>query len=346
MTSPKPIIDREKGVIYLTERQRTEQLIKPILRGRDIKRYSYEWAGLWIIIAKFNSHQYLEKDYPTIYNHLLQHRDKLQARGQCTNKPATDKKPYTGQHHWLELDNNPTDEYLSNFEKEKIVWNPVSGEYFFTHIKETMYFNNSLFMMTDSSDNAPSPSLRGSEATEAIHKNKAQKADMDCHEVVPTSRNDKLLYILGLMNSTLYKWLITQMTNLVETGKYAYGAKDKIERLPIPKVDSKTEVEFIQIVQEILEKKILEKKKVDSSVEAMDCHAHQAARNDTQKMDSSPNAISSSLRADEIGAAIQELESKLDNLVYQLYNLSNDEIELIESIGGGGNYSPTSHSSH
>nr|WP_246059172.1 hypothetical protein [Campylobacter troglodytis] len=33
----------------LTERQRTAKLIKPILRGRDIKRYSYKWANLWLI---------------------------------------------------------------------------------------------------------------------------------------------------------------------------------------------------------------------------------------------------------------------------------------------------------
>lgn len=31
------------------ERKRTEELIRPILRGRDIKRYGYNWAGLWLI---------------------------------------------------------------------------------------------------------------------------------------------------------------------------------------------------------------------------------------------------------------------------------------------------------
>ncbi len=31
------------------ERKCTETLIKPILRGKDIKRYSYEWADLWVI---------------------------------------------------------------------------------------------------------------------------------------------------------------------------------------------------------------------------------------------------------------------------------------------------------
>ncbi|WP_370524831.1 type IIG restriction enzyme/methyltransferase [Helicobacter winghamensis] len=60
-----------RNCVSENERQRTSELIKPILRGRDIKRYSYEWAGLWIIIAKFNSHQYLEKDYPAIYNYLF-----------------------------------------------------------------------------------------------------------------------------------------------------------------------------------------------------------------------------------------------------------------------------------
>ena len=31
------------------ERKRTEELIRPILRGRDIKRYGYDWANLWLI---------------------------------------------------------------------------------------------------------------------------------------------------------------------------------------------------------------------------------------------------------------------------------------------------------
>ncbi|MBF4213254.1 type II restriction endonuclease, partial [Pseudomonas donghuensis] len=31
------------------ERKRTEELIRPILRGRDIKRYGYNWADLYLI---------------------------------------------------------------------------------------------------------------------------------------------------------------------------------------------------------------------------------------------------------------------------------------------------------
>lgn len=39
------------------ERIRTAELIRPILRGRDVKRYGYDWAGLWLI----NTHNGLKK---------------------------------------------------------------------------------------------------------------------------------------------------------------------------------------------------------------------------------------------------------------------------------------------
>lgn len=45
------------------------------------------------------------------------------------------------------------------------------------------------------------------------------------------------------------------MTNLVQIGQYAYGAKDKIEKLPIPKVDEKKEADFVKLVNEIIEHK-------------------------------------------------------------------------------------------
>ena len=52
------------------ERRRTEELIRPILRGRDIKRYGYEWAGLYLI-ATFPSRHYDIEEYPAVKQHLL-----------------------------------------------------------------------------------------------------------------------------------------------------------------------------------------------------------------------------------------------------------------------------------
>ena len=110
------------------EKQKTEEIIKPILRGRDIKKYQANWAGLWVILAKYESHNYLRTKYPAVYGHLLQYQGRLQQRGQCRYGGKGNK----GQHHWLELDNNPTDSYLQEFEKEKIVYGQFRcGEFHF-----------------------------------------------------------------------------------------------------------------------------------------------------------------------------------------------------------------------
>jgi hypothetical protein len=99
--------------------------IRPILRGRDIQRYGYNWGGAYLIAAAYDSHKYLEDTYTAIFNHLVRYEDKLKGRGQCqyrsSGKPALNKS-YPGQHHWLELDNNPGQDYMDDFSKRKIVW--------------------------------------------------------------------------------------------------------------------------------------------------------------------------------------------------------------------------------
>lgn len=52
------------------ERQRTAEIIRPILRGRDIKRYNYEFADQYII-ATFPSRQYNIDNYQALRDYLL-----------------------------------------------------------------------------------------------------------------------------------------------------------------------------------------------------------------------------------------------------------------------------------
>ncbi|KAJ9949405.1 Eco57I restriction-modification methylase domain-containing protein [Campylobacter jejuni] len=227
------------------EKERTAKLIRKMLRGRDIKRYSYEWAGLWVI-GTFPSLKLDIEQYPALKQYLSQFLPRIEQSGEKGCRKKTSNK-------WFETQDNIA--YYEEFEKEKIVWNPVSGEYLFSYIKEHIFFNNSLFMMT-----------------------------LDVFS---------LKYILAFMNSNCYKWLITLKTNLIQTGSYAYGAKDKIERLPIPKINSKNEKladELINSVDEILKAKEQDK-----------------------------------------NANTQELENKINSLVYKLYNLTEEEIKIIEN---------------
>ena len=73
------------------ERTRTAELIRPILRGRDIKRYGYDWANLWLI----NTHNGIKgklpriqiEDYPTVKAHLDQYWDKISKRADKGDTP-------------------------------------------------------------------------------------------------------------------------------------------------------------------------------------------------------------------------------------------------------------------
>ena len=113
------IIDNETKESLCKEDPKSIEVLKPILRGRDIQRYGYKWAGLWLILAKYESHKYIESRYSAIYNHLKQYEMELKNRGQCrySRNSKSSSKEYPGQHHWLELDNNPKNHYLFLFEK-------------------------------------------------------------------------------------------------------------------------------------------------------------------------------------------------------------------------------------
>ena len=66
------------------ERKRTAELIRPILRGRDIKRYGYNWANLWLINTHNGIRGKLERihieDYPAVKAHLDQYWDRISQR--------------------------------------------------------------------------------------------------------------------------------------------------------------------------------------------------------------------------------------------------------------------------
>ena len=68
------------------ERKKTAEIIRPILRGRDIKRYGYDWAGLYLINAhngvkeKEIARIDIEKNYPSVKAHLDKFWDKISNR--------------------------------------------------------------------------------------------------------------------------------------------------------------------------------------------------------------------------------------------------------------------------
>ncbi len=111
--------DTQKDGVGMSERERTIKLIKPILRGRDIKRYRYEWAGEWLINTHNGYTSFSHKippidieQYPAIKAHLDSHWDKISKRDDQGNTP----------YHLRNC------AYVEEFEKEKIVYGEIVQE--------------------------------------------------------------------------------------------------------------------------------------------------------------------------------------------------------------------------
>ena len=148
------IIDRETKEALVATDPKSAAIIKPVLRGQNIQRYRAKWEGQWLIIAKFGSYKTLPREYPAVYDHLVQFEEKLRIRGQCRYSRSGRSNPnsdYQGQHHWLELDNNPKDEYLGEFAREKLMWIELVERGRFAYDNSGIYGEATTYIMTGGS---------------------------------------------------------------------------------------------------------------------------------------------------------------------------------------------------
>ena len=118
------------------EKQRTAEIIRPILRGRDIKRYGYNWANLWLI----NTHNGIKggvsrieiNDYPAIKQHLDAYWDRIAIRADKGDTPY----------------NLRNCAYLEDFNKPKIVYREIGVEMDACLLSEEFVVNNKLYLLT------------------------------------------------------------------------------------------------------------------------------------------------------------------------------------------------------
>ncbi|GAA8707042.1 class I SAM-dependent DNA methyltransferase [Helicobacter pylori] len=233
------------------ERKRTEALIKPILRGKDIKRYSYEWAGEWLINTH-NGYTSAQKSkippidierYPALKSHLDSHWDTIATRSDQGDTP----------YHLRNC------AYLEDFEKEKIVYGEIVQE-------PRFYLDNGECQLGYFYAEATSFILTG----------------------------EHLRYLLGMLHSKLITFAFKTFYAGGGLGESGYRYKKAfIERLPIPKITPENQ----ELAHKITDcaKQILEAKEKDPK------------------------------------ANTQKLEKEIDALVYQLYNLTDEEIKIIEN---------------
>jgi type II restriction/modification system DNA methylase subunit YeeA len=132
------IINEETKNQLIAESSNSAEIIQPILRGRDLKKYSYEFSGFYLInthngVAKNNIERIkVKENYPSIYNYLISFLPQIEQR-QDQGKD------------WTNLRNCA---YLDDFEKPKIVWGEISDQPKFAFDDSNYYVEATAFLMT------------------------------------------------------------------------------------------------------------------------------------------------------------------------------------------------------
>ena len=255
------IIDGKTKDAFIAKDPKNAEIIKPILRGRDIKRYKAEFTDLWLIFIPWHfplhndnsitgssekAEKAFQKEYPAIYEHLLQYKDKLSKR----NKAETGIR-----YEWYALQRCAAT-YYKEFEKEKIVYSEIVRQPQFYFDTEKFYVEATSFLMT----------------------------------------GEGIKYICGLLNSKPVTYFFKKWYAGGGLGDKGYRYKKAfLKNLPIPPI-TKSNQNIVSQIEKLVDKILTAKK---SNLEAKTSH----------------------------------WEKEIDQLVYKLYGLTEDEIRVVEKSG-------------
>ncbi len=123
------IIDEKQKNRLIDQDNNNKNIIKPVLRGKNIFKFKYQHDNQYIILAKNGIN--IKKDYPLIYRYFDSYGESFKKRG-------------AKGEHWSNLRNTA---FLEDFKKEKIIWIELTNENRFALCSEEIYLLNSAYFL-------------------------------------------------------------------------------------------------------------------------------------------------------------------------------------------------------
>lgn len=138
------IVDTPTRDRLVAEDPKSAEILKPVLRGRDIERYTYNWAGLWLI-STFPSQRIYIDQFPSIKRYLLDFGiEKLEQTGRTLPDGTKSRKKTSNR--WFETQDQIG--YYREFEQEKVVWIELADKGRFAYVEPGIYTEATTFLMT------------------------------------------------------------------------------------------------------------------------------------------------------------------------------------------------------
>ena len=129
------------------ERERTNNIIRPMLRGKDVRKYGKEWKDYWLI-SLFPSRNIDIEDYPALKKHFLTFsKEKLEQTGKTykiDGKTIKARKKASGK--WFETQDIIS--YWEEFSKPKIIYPEITKYMPFYYEEEYIFATNTCYILT------------------------------------------------------------------------------------------------------------------------------------------------------------------------------------------------------
>ena len=136
------VIDEATRSRLVAEDKNSTQLIKPLVMGRDIRRWAIEYEERWLIFTRRGVDF---RSYPSIHKHLSQWRKQLEPKppGWDNSKKWPGRKP--GSYKWYEIQDEVA--YFAQFEQPKIVFPDIAKEPRFAFDERRTYLGNTAYII-------------------------------------------------------------------------------------------------------------------------------------------------------------------------------------------------------
>jgi type I restriction-modification system DNA methylase subunit len=212
------VVDRATRDRLIAEHPSSEEVLKPFLRGRDVKRWRIESQDLWLIFIPWHfplhndltiqgaspkAEKTFKENFPAIYNHLLSYKSALSKRNSAE----------TGiRYEWYALQRCAAS-YWEEFDNPKILYPDIYEKQSFTLDKHRFFAANTCYF-------------------------------------IPTSE----AWICGLLNSQIVEWFYSKISSSVRGG-YLRAFSSYMGQIPIPKSSTGQKQKISALVQKCLDAK-------------------------------------------------------------------------------------------
>lgn len=325
----------------ITEDPKSADIIKPLLRGRDIQAWVPDWVDQYLIFVPWHFPNYLNaniqgvskeseiefaNNYPAIYQHLLKYKEKLSAR----NKAETGIR-----YEWYALQRWAAD-YYQEFSKTKIMYPNMTSLFPFIYDEKGFFGNDKTFMITATDDSVNLKALT------AILNSKLCKLWIwyNCPELQGGTREIRKVYFenfpIPVESGRSDRGSDNGACPVDPTGRFPAGLSELADTMLTLNTDLRQKRQrFLRRLQDNLGLQ-----KVTATLEHFDELDFKTFVAELKKQKISLSLAQqdewedyfNQYKADcnALSAQIAATEKEIDLLVYELYGLTEEEIKVVE----------------